>query len=1015
MKKISTKKYFALGTLTTLVSTLLLALIGSNGLVVSEKMRDFYIPIFKAINTSGNVFSQNAVVTSLSLTDRDLLFHETAIVNLLFLLLPALMAIIISFALKMLVAITGTFLLNKELMGEKAEDTRFIALILGVALGLIPVDPYYYLAFASLPLILFLILRLRRKASFWVFISLLFYPVLSEFFHLGLYIVLGIFVFAIVNIFINKKFQIKLFIGGLLLLIGYLATQYRAIRLIVNENSKWWTNILSVWKGKDNICEEITLLVLAIAVIVIVIAGLRYAKNVNNDNASQNALKISIGIAAVFLLVPFSGNMFTNWIFADEDIRLNNYYQEDFFKEVKEKINYLDQWGTSYGMPKSLLIYNDFRVIDSDTVLDTIYSEYSNSTIGSVLNYDADTTKDTLPLVDADKYKDLYGRLLFASKPMDEAKENGWILLDSMSGDKENNSLYVYQTASRYKYYSRSNIPYPERSDFSYDINDYESIRQELLSLAEEANSYRESHTEMSDSEIVAALSADRCDYLYNALKEEIDKIETVYWLSQIEYDKNIYDEELDEKISECYSDLIDASENYSITIRELIKSPYKEIMSAYFDPWMMESLSNYEEMTDEEKDISIRLNSLGREYRSASMDEYYFEKDGVVWTFESYNTQAGSLSVEDRVEIYEGLYKEKGKVIGEIYREVIQLENRLAQIDGYDNYIDMAYADFYYRDYSAEEVKNIFEDIKKSLQYRAEIDELNANIEAFDIGFINEDDTATYEMLYPYIKDIDYELGDSLRYLLDNKLYDLKISDTKPNTGYSIGLKSFNDAYIFNNPTGYASDLYTYVHEFGHYNNYFYVHDKDLQEMSNQDLAEIQSQGLEVIMAGKYNQIFDKDMGLYLEVDDISTLIDTLGNAAVITEFEFYAFNHPDATAEELSSKMLEIYNEYGYDYGEYLKGFYFWIDITHLYEAPLYYVSYLTSALAALEFYALSEENYDLAVEKYMEISTLDSSMKYRRACQFAGLSDYFEEGVVQNLYRRVCDILKQKVAQN
>lgn len=1012
MKKIHAKAYFILGTVIILSLAALLILLGSERMVLSEKMRDYYIPIFEALRSSGKVFGQDCRIPIMGLIDRDALFHETTIVNLIFLLLPAFPAVVIAFIAKMAVALLGTFLLNKELVGDKAEETGMLALILGIAIGLLPVDAYYYLAIASLPLITYLIFRLEKEASVSIFIAFFLFPVLSEFFHLGLYIVLAIIVYAMVKFCRNRKTALRVFACDFLLCLGYILTQYRAIRLIYNGQAYWWSNIIDVWQNKENLVEEISLLAVATVVIVIPIIFLSCSKKIESECSYKKVSVIAIVIAACLLLVPIEGNVLTGWILADENIRLKNYYQEDFFDEVKSDINYLEQWSCSYGMPSSMLIYNGFRVIDGDTVLDTLYTEAYSEAFGFWINNESDCTSETLPVIDAESFKDFGGRLLFAAKPMEGATENGWILLDSKSGDDIQPSLYVYQTASRYKAKEHSNVPFAERKGFSYDLQDYQNYKDEMFALIDEANTYRDRHEELTDSEIVSFLDEERFRYLYHAMLDEKEKIEAAYLLVEIEYYQNIYDEELQEIMNQYYADAIDFTDDLNITIREAAESPYKEVLIDLTCPEVVDGILEYEELTEEEKDISLRLESLSQEYELASMDEYYFEYNGVEWSFEKFNEESSDMEEDEMYAVYNGLYKEKAKVVGEIYKEIIQLNNRRAQIHGYDDYVDMAYEETFCRDYTAEQITKVFSEIKECNLYIYEIGYLNESLYEYDPGYITTDDRATYEMLYPYIKDIDSELGDSLKYLLDNDLFDLELSEDKPDKGYSVSLDSFGDAFIFDSPYGTSGDLYTYVHEFGHYNAFYANKAPDFQDFNNLDISEIQSQGLELLMARNYDCIYDENTAKFLECQDVSRIVDVVNNGSIVAEFEIYAFKHPDASADELSRQMMKIYNEHGMYFKDAVEGVYSWEDTPHIFSAPLYYVSYMTSGLAALELYDLSYENYDLAVEKYMEISALDATWRYSEACEFVDLPNMFDKKVVSNLMRNIYVILKNKI---
>ena len=77
-----------------------------------------------------------------------------------------------------------------------------------------------------------------------------------------------------------------------------------------------------------------------------------------------------------------------------------------------------------------------------------------------------------------------------------------------------------------------------------------------------------------------------------------------------------------------------------------------------------------------------------------------------------------------------------------------------------------------------------------------------------------------------------------------------------------------------------------------------------------------------------------------------------------------------------------------------------------------PLYYISYATSALAALDIYTLSLENYEQACEKYMQITAFKSYWYFRETIQYVGLPDVFKKGVAGRIFEDCYKSLKKTV---
>lgn len=1010
MNKLSGKISYILSGIIILLLTGILIIIGHDNLIVSKQMRELYLPVFKAINDSGKVFAQNVEVPILGSISRDALFSEVKLFNLIYMLFPSYTAYVLSYAVKMIIAIISVLLLAKTILKEKTKEYSLAIVLGGILLGLIPVEAYYSYAVCSIPMLLYLLIGAIKDKKIKCFVGLLIYPVFSEFYHLGIYLLIVLLIYIFVNLIISKRLNFKLFIAWFLLLAGYALTEYRFVRLLINKNALILDTIILPLKGIRSALEEILLLFTVILVSVVIYFGLTYLSKNENSIAFKNVVTVAGVMSVVFLIAPFDNNVIINSLTKDKAYTLKNYYAKDFFDEVKLDTNYKEQWIGTYDYPVPVLIYNNFRTLEGDVSIITKYIKAYYEKYNDMFVYVAPDDNNTCE-VDVEEFKNYDGRWLLTSKPLTAYEDNGWVLLKVFNSEDVPYITYVYQTASRYKDMEHSNIPYEDRNDLTFSVDEANRIIDDMNALINEANEYKENNPKLSDEEIIEALNDESYRELYNQTIKLLDDATTLYAIDSIEYSKNIYNEDVLNEMDILYAEWLDTQDLVLKTIRESAKSPYYVTLVDIFGEARVKGFLDYEDMTEEQKEREIKLESLGKEYEAAYMEKYYFNYAGEEWTFDSLTEKADTLDDDDIIAIYQGLYGELSKVLGEIYKQIVQLNNEIAKEEGYDSYAEFAYEQIYGRDYSISDIKKVFKEIKKSVNYIYSMQESMDKFSEYDPGYICEDDRATYEMLYPYIESIDPELGESLRHLLDYNLFDLKPSDTKPNKGFSMSLDSYNDAYIFDSPFISSKDLFTYVHEFGHYNNYYYVNEEDFTSYANLDLMEIDSQGLEVLMASKYSEIFDESTGKYLEMSDIFSMADTIVVAAIVAEFEIYAYENPEATVDELSKQYLKIQNEYGRHYNEKMDRLYDWVDVPHIFTSPVYYVSYMTSALAALEIYELSYRDYDMAVEKYMEISTFNSSMPYRSACTYVGLDDIFEKGNLVKIVKNIYTIFNQK----
>ncbi len=97
-------------------------------------------------------------------------------------------------------------------------------------------------------------------------------------------------------------------------------------------------------------------------------------------------------------------------------------------------------------------------------------------------------------------------------------------------------------------------------------------------------------------------------------------------------------------------------------------------------------------------------------------------------------------------------------------------------------------------------------------------------------------------------------------------------------------------------------------------------------------------------------------------------------------------------------------LYEEYGYNpYFGYERE---WMQVSHNFEDPFYYISYGVSALGALELWTLAREDWDAAVDRYLTACAMDTEeLYYSEALSELGLGSVFES----ETYRDVAETVR------
>lgn len=714
-----------------------------------------------------------------------------------------------------------------------------------------------------------------------------------------------------------------------------------------------------------------------------------------------------------------------------DQLSFGEFYSRELFEEAKEDIGYVGQWSMAYGFYPATLEYNGINTLDGylgfygqrykeefrkiiapalERVEESrIYFDewgaraylYSGTDLSVVSTTKSYQVSDQDLYMDTDAFKALGGRYIFSRIQLSNAREAGFSLVGTYTDEASPYTLYVYQTTSRYQTKEHSRLTFDEMKELTYDREKLEEEMDELLELAEAA-----SESEVPENE-------ERVLELYESVMEEYAKLSTSRNLIQIIYYGNVLDEENGIRQEEITEEAVDLGDALYSTLKEVCLSPYRETMETVIEPALAESLTEYEEMTDEEKELYLKENSLEQEYELAAQEDYFFEYEGEEWSLQRLMEDGDGLSGEAYIDIYQGVNREKNSVLGEIYLELVDVRTQRAKLEGYDNYGEYAYNELYVRDYSVEEAKELFSEIRRRVV--PAIYDLQNRYRDMDFSplYMLPETTAEQRLLKyrPYLDEIDPEMGETFDYMEQYGLYDMDPSPGKADTGFTVWLDYFNDAFIFDSPYGHYYDYTTAIHEFGHY-HYMFRNAEDIMIKSNNiDLCEIHSQGLEMLFYDYFDEILGGEEGELFRFMEVYQMVNNIVNASLLSEFELEVYENPDMSLDELNKLYYNLSRKYGIYYNSGITELYTWVDVPHIFNSPCYYIGYGTSAFTALDILTLSEKDRHEAVEKYMELTTLPTYAAYCNAIEYVELRDIFEKGVPVEIIEEVLKVLKEE----
>lgn len=188
---------------------------------------DLFLAQFQMLKNTGTFWKHGVDVPFLGGVSRDNLPSELSLYSMLYMIFPTYTAYVIGILGKIVMGMFSFRLLSAELFPERYMRYRPIIYMTGFAYGIIWFFPAFGFAFASIPLCVYLLLKIYRQEGKGWYAALFFYPLVSYFSYHGLFI-LGYLVIAIIWLSVWERKPVWRLMGALVVLaFGYIVCEYR--------------------------------------------------------------------------------------------------------------------------------------------------------------------------------------------------------------------------------------------------------------------------------------------------------------------------------------------------------------------------------------------------------------------------------------------------------------------------------------------------------------------------------------------------------------------------------------------------------------------------------------------------------------------------------------------------------------------------------------------------------------------------------------------------------------------
>lgn len=498
----------------------------------------------------------------------------------------------------------------------------------------------------------------------------------------------------------------------------------------------------------------------------------------------------------------------------------------------------------------------------------------------------------------------------------------------------------------------------------------------------------------------------------FNTVTDLFQTVNTNNTLLNIRMSVDVNDDEslaLYYESAALYRDIYDP---FIYLIQDVLKSSCGKFLRDQLSEDDIRYYMGYGGQTDEQKKLAGELDTIEDAYWEAYYADYTYTYGGVAWTDaeaeEAYT--AGELSEAAYTEISRAIAKDRNAAMGAVFMHALDLNTQIAATYGYDNYAEFSYAEEYGRDYTAEDVYAFADAVKEYIVPLS--DEVYALLR-YGLNAMDDETYYTYlttdytsdEMLSairPHIGEMSSELLEAWDYMIDHDLYDITYRDTKEDSGFTIRISGYGAPFFFNMPYGDPADFSTIIHEFGHYDNYYWHPSGWNDGSSTVDVAEVHSQALELLFTRYYADILGDAAVVAQDYLMYNMLYSAVVTGAMLGELELYAASTPNVTLQQINEKYRELAGEYGVvPEDDPRTEMYGWIETHHLTTSPMYYISYATSAAGAFTFWLeAQEEGYDAAVDHYLKFVSQSVYSPFLEQFETAGMDDPLSPAYVEEL---------------
>ena len=365
--------------------------------------------------------------------------------------------------------------------------------------------------------------------------------------------------------------------------------------------------------------------------------------------------------------------------------------------------------------------------------------------------------------------------------------------------------------------------------------------------------------------------------------------------------------------------------------------------------------------------------------------------------------------------------YRDHSAELDELYDKLVKIRTAQAKKLGYENYIPLGYAKMLRNCYDMNDVDKFRKAVIKYVvpvadrlyREQAERTGLPYPMTFADAALkfrsgnpmpcVDSDGILAHGKKFYH--ELSPETAEFIDVMFDNQLLDVLSKKGKAGGGYCDSIADYKVPFIFANFNGTSDDVEVMTHEAGHAFAFYMAKDVVPYTCSSPtyETCECHSMSME-FFAWKWAEGF---FGKETEKFRYSHLFDAIKfipYGTMVDHFQHIMYEKPDLTPaqrHEEWKKLTAVYMPWmkldgSVFYGEGMG----WQRQMHIYERPFYYIDYCLAQTISLEFWALSQQDYDGAWKKYMKFVEQAGTKTFTEIIDLAGLDTPFGDKALETV---------------